>query len=347
LIWGVLFTLWSGIKIRKRQELGTFYKGLTTKQKQSFILWLFALGFIVFLFILGYGQTPIDLKIPWFIVAILDVRIFIYIFEVLSDVKAELKTMHASELKARKQSGEIFNKANFITQAIILMIFLPIMIHLLMGSDMFGQIVSLFGGTLDPMRSWTAMFNTCMILISVSGVIAVTQLQRSPDYSEDFDKTSLIGYIMMIALPILILIILPAQAENAMVAGSLIPGVVGKGGVDYFGTVYVAILDSGPVQVTLVLILISSLSLLIGKARGQQGGGNLVVGALGVAGVPMIVALMCFVGRIPPPPVFLTIFDEGFAQLIFAISYTSIISLALALVGVFWEFIPTSRGLDD
>jgi hypothetical protein len=350
LIWGTILTLWSGITISKGKELWTGLGDLTKRQKQSIGLWLFAIVFVVILFIIGFGQQPLDPAIPWFITLIMDVRIIIYMIEVLTEQKAAAKEMGPTLYeKRRREVGDVFNPRNFIAQSIIVIILFTIVLHLLMGNDMYGQIVAIGGTKLDPMKTWTAMFNTCMILVAISGVIAMTQLQRAPYFSTDYDKTGIIGYLVMIVVPILILIILPMKAESAMVGASMISGVVGRGGTDYFGTVYVAILDNGATQFSLVIILISSLSILIGKARGQAGTGNMVIGALGVAGVPMIVALMAFIGKVPPPPVFLELFDEGFAQLIFAISYTSVISLALALVGVFYEFVPSaaSGNLDD
>jgi hypothetical protein len=200
-----------------------------------------------------------------------------------------------------------------------------------MGNDIFAGLI------MPYINSINLQFNICMILIAISGITGILQVRRKAEDLQ-YDKNLLIRYFIMIILPLLTMMMYP-------ISGSIIANSVkgaSLGDFNYFNSIYLAIVGSRYTQASLAIILISSLSILIGKARGQSGSGTMVIGALGLAGVPMIITLMAFIGQIPAPFQFYDLFGEGFAELIFAISYTSVISLALALVGEFYEVVPSA-----
>jgi hypothetical protein len=243
-----------------------------------------------------------------------------------------------------------FNSANFIAQVVIFTLLIPVVIHLLMGTN--------FGLEFEDERLniTNSLFSIAMILIAISGSLGIFELRRvelddkgrtiSVDY--DFDKTSMFRLVGMILASIIGLIIFPTFKST--IVGNFVGSIGGQiTGGEWFNRIYFEILTSPYTQFTLVMILISSLSILIGKARGIQGSAQMVIGALGVAGVPMMIVIFIFAGAVPAPEAFSELFAVGFAELVFAISFTALIGLILSLVGVFYELVPSAvtGALDD
>lgn len=318
-IWGfgiAFLLLFNKRMFEEREEEVDLFGDLTDNEKRSAILTVIAIGLAIGLFILYYVVGLDRLWTAWGIWIILATRLLAHVVDKLSDSK-----------KYPKEYTE-FKRFDFVSQSIILIILLLFVIHILMGNDLLVYLKEQD----ETINTMNAQFTFAMILIAMSGIIGMQEI------IQDFNRTKFMRYVVMIILPLLTISIYPiseAQLKEGMVSGAI-------ANYNWFNSVYLAILRSPHTQFTLVLIMISALTIIIGKARGQSGGGLMVIGALGIAGIPMLITIMAFVGQVPAPDVFYDLFGEGFGELIFSISYVSIISLVLALVGVFYEIVPSA-----
>lgn len=262
-------------------------------------------------------------------------------FEELEELK---KTEEITERESILDNKK-FVKSFFISQHILLMALIFFGIPTIMGINIFDNL------NLPYLDSMQIQYSLALLSITASGIIGIFQMRKSQNANDgDLDKTAMIRYLIMIMLPLIASMTYPTS--NLIMEAKVLEGGIFAsaqlGDFNYFNGVYVAIVSSRYTQFSMVIIVISALSIIIGKARGQSGTATMVIGALGMAGVPMIITVMAFIGQVPAPIEFTSLFGEGFANLIFAISYTSVISLALALVGLFYEIVPsaTSGNLD-
>lgn len=299
------------LKKKVKQE-ESIWKKLSRSEKMSWILTIVTIILVVVIISVYYWRDLDPIWVGWTLVIILETRAVGYIIE----------TLKSEQLETRSA------KLYYVSQVIIFMVALIFIIHMLLGNNI---TPTMFEG--DDTASMQWQFNFVMILVSASGVIGIMETIEDPNKSRTIR-------ILMALLPIGSILLL--NPSNANVVGGLISGQISS--YNWFEGVYLSILRSPYAQFSLVLIVISALVIIIGKARGVRGTAQVTIGALGIAGVPMLITIFAFVGQVPAPDIFIELFGDGFANLIFAISYASIISLALALVGIFYEVVPSTGG---
>lgn len=271
----------------------------------------------------------ITIEVTMCVVAILELTIGTTIYDRLTDAKKN-PTKYTN-----------FHPKYHLAQGIIVMFLFFFAIPTLCGIDLF----SYLNLELGSYSSLNITYNLIMTLVAMSGIMGILQMKNTFTEVGDYDKTSLIRFLAMILLPITALMIFPISSQT--IEQGVILGAIG--GFDYFNGILLSITQSPYTLFSMVVIVLGSLTIIVGKAQGKSGSGLMSVGALGMAGVPMIITVMAFIGQVPAPPEFYSLFGEGFAELIYAISYTTVISLALALVGVFYEVVPSiaSGSIDD
>ena len=315
-------------KAQKKIEY-SMLKNIDPDDQRMMLILGIGFGLIALLMILNYTLILDNVLITYSGIAIGELMVFAMITDRLMQVK-----------KKPEKYKTTFVKSFYIGQCILFGFLILFAFPLLNGQNLFDAM------HLPYINAINLEFNLCMVIIAMSGIIGILQMRRTIQDDGDYDKTALIRYLIMLLLPILTMMLYPIGgsiiAEGAIQGGQLAD-------FNYFNGIYIAIVASRYTQFSMVIIVLSALSIIIGKARGQSGTATMVIGALGMAGVPMIITIMAFIGQVPAPQAFYDLFGEGFAELIFAISYTSVISLALALVGVFYEIVPSavSGNLDD
>jgi hypothetical protein len=323
--------------LRQTEAKKGFWGSLTKETQRALLLTIITIALAITLVVIAYKFEISDWILTVSIIAILEARLIVSVFEKLHELK--------------EKPDEKFSKANFIAQNIIMIALVGFALPMLTGLNFFASFES------ETFVAVNMQFNICMILVALSGIIGIMQLNRVKEVVKgnttvrigvedlDYDHTSLPRYIVMIIVPMLTMLVYPITGsiiENQMFSGAL-------GDYDYFNAVYVSIVGSKYTQFSTVLIVLSGFIIIIGKAQGKRGSSTMVIGALGLAGVPMLITIMAFIGQIPAPPQFYELFGEGFAELVYAISYTSVIAIILSLVGIFYEIVPSSSDyvLDD
>lgn len=329
-------------KVKEAEKVSPLrWKNISQEDLQSGFLTILAAGLITTMIILAYIYALDTIIIAWACIAIAEARIAIAMI------------MKLTKVANKRAEYKGFSAAFYVTQYSIFAVLILITVHLFLGNDLFAPLA------LPHLNSWNLQFNIAMILVALSGIVGIMQTRlKVKDMSDpegtyrykaegnhlDFDLTGVIRYIVMLILPFITMSIYPIS--GAIMSASIAPAQVA--GYNYFNGIYLSIVLSRYTQFSMVIIVLSSLSIIIGKARGQAGTATMVIGALGMAGVPMIICIMAFIGQVPAPEEFYELFGAGFGNLIFAISYTSVIALALSLVGVFYEMVPSiSAGTFD
>jgi hypothetical protein len=353
----------------KGRERFQWFKDLTDDEQRSFFLSLVVGVLVILLLIFGFFfDYPRDL-IGWGMIIIIEVRIVVFMVVRLRDYKAiptkyqsqfnekvfkKLETTEQKEFMRSFLRERSFNPRFYVLQCALFMVAIVFVIHLILGND----IIDPLG--LPYVNSINSQLAIVAILVSFSGIASLwqvrmenrTKLSLLPEYIDkndlDWDKTGLIRYAFQLIMPTLMMIFLPIS-KSANIEAGIIQGAVS--GYNYFQGIYLVIINDPTTQAVMGIVIISALTILVGKARGRSGTGTMVIGALGIAGVPMIVTIMAFMGQVPAPEDFYTLFGSGFGNLIYSISFTSIIALALSLIGVFYEIVPAavtgSGGYDD
>ncbi len=299
------------------------FKGMNADDKRMIGLIVIGLSLASILSIISLALNNASIEMVFSIVGIIELLIIVIVYD-----RIQMYNKNPTNYPN-------FNKTYIISHSIILGILVFIAIPIINGVDL----IELLTIQLANYNSINLQYNICMMLVSISGIIGILQIRRKLLEESDYDRTIFVRYLIMIIAPIIGLVLFPISA-NAITESQIYYGALGD--FDYFNGIYVALVSSRYSLFSMVMIIMSSLMIIIGKARGQQGSAYMVIGALGMAGVPMIITIMAFIGQVPAPPEFYTLFGEGFAELIFAISYTSVIGLALALVGVFYEIVPSA-----
>lgn len=327
----ILYLRHSYVKdIKEYPTVKDLFENMNPEDKRLLALILAGFGISGILLIVSYWLNTLNMELS---LAIIGINILM-----IGVILVDRITLY------RKQPSRFpkFNPNFFIIQCIIYGVLIIFLIPLICGLN----ILSYFGIELTSYDSINIQFNLCMVLVAISGIVGIFEIRTELHAETDLNRTGLIRYLIMILLPVISLILYPistSQIQDAIVfSGQL-------GDFDYFNGIYIAIVSDRYTLFSMVFIVISALVIIVGKARGQSGSATMVIGSLGMAGIPMIITIMAFIGQVPAPPQYYELFGEGFAELIFAISYTSVISLALALVGVFYEIVPSavSGNLDD
>ena len=326
-VWALASITWYSTD--DRDDITLNFKNLSSEAKSAIAIYGVAFISIIVLFAIGFKQTPASQSIVWSIIAIGVITIGLYMSDTIKNNKTDPK----------------FVKTIFIGQSVIWIINWVLVVNLLLLNDLYSQI----NPNISLIENWSQMFKSIMILVAISGVIGVAEEKRSYNIDLDWNKTAVYVYLNLIVLATLALVFIPSELENQI--EGLVDNVVYGGGTssDFFGQVYTEILAQKEVQFTLVIIAINSMMILVGKALGGRGY-TMVVGVLGVVGVPMLIMIMAFAGYVDAPPTFYEIFNaSSWANLVYAITYTSVVGLILSLVGVFWALVPEvqSGGFDD
>lgn len=366
-IWSAFFSFIYGIEylhkkrggVEKHTSLKSVFGGMQEDDKYMLVIVIVAVSLVGVLFAINivlYNNSLDRMTITISTIAIAILTIIAMIFYRMNDLKENpdkyvyLTEDEKKELKKLEQtstfnerrlvlSDKKFGRTYFILQHLIAIGFLIFAIPTFMG-------VKIIEGTLGGVD---AQFVIPMLLIPISAVLGISQARKQARAMDaDLDKTNLVVLIIMVIFALMSLAVVPTA--NIITNGALTDAVLGSGQLaqeQYFEGVYYALVNSKYTLFSLVIIIIGSLVIIIGKAQGNRGSATMVIGALAMAGVPMIITIMAFAGQITPPDVFLNIFGEpsqggaGFASLVFAISYTSIVALAMSLAGVFYELAPS------